>query len=222
MTTMPSILLLLLHAATCTALATTYNYFAFGSNLVPETMTALRNLDPISSTAAVLPDYKLRFNIAGLPLVEPSAAAVEKCNGEVVHGVVYTLTEDDFARVGSTEGVPFAYRWQSCDVYPYIGDGDKAGYEAVLAANDKEPMVAYTLVSGSSSTSRDTDIPPSKSYRDILIDGARFWKMDADYVQSLESTPYARNLLIPDGLSGATLRIAEFRQKYFGTISKGR
>jgi hypothetical protein len=212
------ILFLLLHAAGCTALATTYNYFAFGSNLVPETMTALRNLVPISSTAAVLPDYKLRFSIAGLPMVEPSAAAVEECKGEVVHGVVYTLTENDFARVGSTEGVPFAYRWQACDVYPYVGDGEKAGDEAV-AVTDKEPMVAYTLVSGSS-TSRATDIPPSKSYRDILIDGARFWKMDADYVQSLENTPYARNLLIPDGLSGATLRAAEFRQKYFGT--KGR
>lgn len=183
---------------------------------MPETMTALRNLNPISSTAAVLPDFKLRFNIAGMPLIEPSAAAVESCKGEVVHGVVYTLTEDDFARVGSTEGVPFAYRWQACDVYPYVGDGDEAGRTALQAAASSvvEPVAAYTLISGRSGTASAKDIPPSKSYRDILIDGARLWKMDADYTRMLERTSFATNLLIPDGISKAALQAAEFRKQF--------
>ena len=82
----------------CNALATnynnnkskTYNYFAFGSNMYTSTMINLRGIQPISSTAAVLPKHELRFNIPGVHLIEPSSASVEPTNDmskEVVHGV---------------------------------------------------------------------------------------------------------------------------------------
>eukprot|EP00566_Odontella_aurita_P022843 CAMPEP_0113561894 /NCGR_PEP_ID=MMETSP0015_2-20120614/20226_1 /TAXON_ID=2838 /ORGANISM="Odontella" /LENGTH=140 /DNA_ID=CAMNT_0000463733 /DNA_START=261 /DNA_END=683 /DNA_ORIENTATION=+ /assembly_acc=CAM_ASM_000160 len=54
-----------------------YNYFAYGSNMCSATMTALRGLNPLASTAAVLPGHELRFNVPGTPLVEPSWASVE-------------------------------------------------------------------------------------------------------------------------------------------------
>lgn len=184
----------------------TYRYFAFGSNMVPETMKNLRDITPLSSTAGVLRDYKLRFNVRGIPWVEPSAAAVERCVATRVHGVLYELTEDDFARVGSTEGVPFVYRWQLCEVYPYVGDGTDAGETALLTGTS---VSAYTLVAGSPTKA---DIPPSKSYRDLLIDGAKLWKLDRDYVLHLENTPTAKNLLIPEGLAKVTLQVAEFRK----------
>ena len=55
----------------------TFNYFAYGSNMFSSTMIELRQLQPISSTAAVLPGYRLRFNVPGLPGIEPSWASVE-------------------------------------------------------------------------------------------------------------------------------------------------
>lgn len=56
---------------------TYYNYFAFGSNMASSTMTALRSLDPVASTAAILPNHRLAFNVPGTAFVEPSWASVE-------------------------------------------------------------------------------------------------------------------------------------------------
>jgi hypothetical protein len=165
-----------------------------------------------------LPDYQLRFNLPGMAGFEPSAAAVEPCQGKQVQGVLYTLTAEDFARVGITEGIPFAYRWQRCHVYPYNGDGNEAGQQVVLASSGGSE-VAYTLVATQSFLK---DIPPSKSYLGLLIQGAKTWKMDRAYVQELEGTKPAHNLLIPQGLAGASLQWAQWRQRWAGNISQNQ
>jgi hypothetical protein len=184
--------------------ALTYRYFAYGSNMVASTLTALRQVHPISASAAILPDYRLRFNIGGMDLVDGAAASVQACSGEQVHGVVYELTPKDFARVGSTEGVPLAYRWAKCLVYPYVGDGDSAGKRA---RETNKAVMAYTLVNSS-----PRDLLPSRSYLDLLIQGAEEWKVDRTYSDKLKATPVARNLLVPDGLAGLALKLAELRQ----------
>jgi len=114
------------------------------------TMTKLRNIDPISSAAAILPNHTLRFNIPGIPYIEPSYASVEPTtssssldgvgggvnnidNEETnVHGVLYVLTPEDFATICQTEGVPFIYSLHRCLVVPYIGNGKTAGMDTLL------------------------------------------------------------------------------------------
>jgi hypothetical protein len=121
---------------------TYYNYLAIGSNMVPSTMMSLRNLEPLSATAAILPNYELAFidlggggsSSSNSRWIEPSAASVVRRDQKLVHGVLYTLTEDDFAKLGQSEGVPFVYRWERCVVIPYIGDGRNAGRDALAAA----------------------------------------------------------------------------------------
>ena len=132
----------------------TYNYFAFGSNMASSTMTDLRGLSPLNASAAMLPGHVLRFNVPGLPFVEPSSASVEPAattaiaaadaeddedaaapgggRGPVVHGVLYELSESDFGAMCRSEGVPFAYALHRCVVYPYVGDGGSAGEDALL------------------------------------------------------------------------------------------
>jgi hypothetical protein len=189
----------------------TYNYFAFGSNLDPATMRSLRNLNPIGASAAVLLDYALRFDVPGNPLLEPSAASVQPCPGAVVHGVVYQLTDADFARVGSSEGVPFAYRWKSCRVVTYVGDGECAG-AAALRATGTNYLDAYTLCKHTNAnvqTKQQQFIPPSASYLKIIRDGARYWKLDRSYQDELSQAVVAQNLLVKDGLSGTLLAFAK-------------
>lgn len=106
-------------------------YFAIGSNMVPATMTSLRRLSPVSATAAVLPGYALAFDIPGGSFIEPSAASVVPNQNELVHGVLYELTETDFYKLGQSEGVPWVYTWEQCRVIPYQGDGDSAGLQAL-------------------------------------------------------------------------------------------
>ena len=204
---------------------TTYHYFAIGSNMCPATMTSLRSLQPVSASAAVLPDYELAFDIPGNPLIEPSAASVRPAGppkNVVVHGVLYELSERDFGRLGASEGVPWAYRWEECRVIPYVGDGADAGRDALQAAtaetNKKTgtssatadaaaattntagtTVQAYVLTASpllSLTTTRwggDTKmIPPSRSYLRVLQEGAAYWQMDRDYQQQLSQVPVSQ------------------------------
>jgi len=208
-----------------------YRYFGFGSNVLPSTMKALRQIEvrPDSVTAAILPGYELKFH---------SDAAfvrrhVENNTGDgsdsssVVHGVLYTLTDEEFAKVGLTEGVPFGYRWQSCLVYPYKGDMKQAGYDCLnKSTNEKEkgketknnnnmqssPVEAYTLVEtsplslfGSSTIKKRKEIPPSLSYLGLIQEGARLWRFDSRYQDFLASIEMSSS----NGMSEIALRIAE-------------
>ena len=200
--------------------AKTYNYFAIGSNMLPATMTALRGIQPLNASAGILPDYQLAFNIAGSPRIEPSAASARPAVGECLHGVLYELSEADFARVGSTEGIPFVYRWEPCHVIPYTGNEESAGQEAILAqAEENSSVLAYTLTSTNPNT--PTFIPTSPSYLRILQQGAAYWKMDRAYQNQLSETPMAKNLIFGDGLSGCLLEAAELGvkvRKIFGIV----
>jgi len=195
----------------------TYRYFAMGSNMKPATMTALRGIQPLNATAAVLSDYQLAFDIAGSPLLEPSAASVRFAPGEFVHGVLYELTESDFARVGSTEGIPFVYRWEPCRVVPYQGNDETAGQDAVAGANATTTS-AFTLTASNPNTPKF--IPTSPSYLRILREGAAYWKMDRTYQIQLSKVTTAKNLLVADGLSGSLLEAAERSVKTRKCISQ--
>jgi hypothetical protein len=240
-----------------------YRYFGYGSNVLPSTMKALRGIDVTDDvTAAILPNYELQFygsnrnspkgqKQSTKQWVESSSAFVQPVPSssssqqpvttptakDVVHGVLYTLSAEDFARVGQTEGVPWAYLWQRCTVYPYVGDAHQAGMDRYVAASsgavvstigdgddnktsdDGNILVqppsfvgveAYTLVPPPSrSTQGWVPVPPSASYLGLIQQGARLWKFDKDYQDKLASVEVATNLLIKDGISELALRVAE-------------
>ncbi len=206
--------------------------------MLSSTMKDLRKLNPISSTAAILPGYKLRFNVPGIPGIEPSWASVEsvpssasillrnedndqlqQSSMELVHGVMHTLTAQDFATVCRTEGVPFSYVLQKCRVIPYIADGKVAGHcelEKVLSTtsitkmnNANWGMSAYTLLVGPMALrSRGEDIPPSRSYMNVLLRGAKEFALDESYLRKLEEIPVGKTWF-GDGLAEGMLRRAE-------------
>lgn len=203
-----------------------FQYFAYGSNMLPGTMASLRNVRPYQACAAVLPNYRLVFNIALNPLLEPSAACIEACSNSrdsnsntddienrcVVQGVLYELSDLDFARVGMTEAVPLVYRWQEISAYPYVGDGENAGRRALeQASSNLDSVKAYTLVKTKflHGEPREEHIPPSSSYLKILQQGAAYWNMDRLYQVELSKIKTAKFLLVKDGLAGKLLQAAE-------------
>ena len=212
--------------------------------MLSSTMKDLRKLNPIASTAAILPGYRLRFNVPGIPGIEPSWASVEavpsssgistasdafmkregndqslqQSSMELVHGVMHTLTAQDFATVCQTEGVPFSYVLQKCRVIQYIGDGQVAGQcklEKVLSTtsitemnNAKWGISAYTLLAGPMALrSRGEDIPPSRSYMNVLLRGAKEFALDESYLRKLEEIPVGKTW-IGDGLAEGMFRRA--------------
>mmetsp|Transcript_17440 Transcript_17440/g.37687 ORF Transcript_17440/g.37687 Transcript_17440/m.37687 type:complete len:258 (+) Transcript_17440:193-966(+) len=239
---------LLLQSSCCHALATnakqpkTYNYFAFGSNMASSTMINLRNITPLASSAAILPSHALRFNIPGMPGVEPSSAAVEPVDvkeqiaeDEVVHGVLYKLSESDFATICQTEGVPLAYSLHRCRVVPFVGDGNTAGQDAMDRALSMETSDSTTLTNDNlktkeQSTSKKWGVPaftlraarkewrqgkdtsPSQSYLNVLIRGAKEFALDESYLRKLENTSVGKTW-IGNGLAEEMLLAAERRNR---------
>ena len=193
---------------------TFYNYFAFGSNMASSTMRNLRKLNPIAETAAILPQYELVFSIPGTPLMEPSWAAVRPTEDDtsVVHGVLYRLTEEDFVKVCQTEGVPFAYRLKRCQVIPYVGDGINAGETRRLSgqsssSSSKTVVRAITLVDANEDNNKQ-NIPPSQSYLNVLLRGAKEFGLDRNYVQYLESIECGKTI-VGNGVAERMLQFAE-------------
>ena len=198
------------------------------------TMTALRQLDPIASSAAILPDHRLAFNVPGTAFIEPSWASVEpvpvpvqqeeiqpmKKNSNnsnesiVVHGVLYKLTQEDFESVCQTEGVPFGYRLHRCQVIPYKGNDKDAGQIALTSSSPSSKSVpAFTLRAGRKIWRESrVDIPPSRAYRNVLVRGAKEFRIDRDYVNDLENIPVGRTL-IGDGIAENMLKAAELQQQ---------
>lgn len=223
-----------------------YGYFGYGSNVIPSTMKALRQIEVREVTAAVLPDYELMFASAAFvrPVLVANRTSIEydakgKDNAidedselpssrRVVHGLLYTLTEEEFAKVGQTEGVPFGYRWQSCRLYPYRGDGNQAGMDC-LSDPDALSVQAYTLVEPTPASSQQRQqqqrrkreqlkrnnqrggMPPNASYLGLIREGARLWKFDRNYQDELATiqTATSNNWLFQDGWEGPTLQLAE-------------
>ncbi len=214
----------------------TYNYFAFGSNMASSTMTNLRGITPLNSSAAVLPGHVLRFNVPGLPFVEPSSASVEPIAAggggastdaaAVVHGVLYELSESDFGTICGTEGVPFVYALHRCRVHPYAGDGGTAGEDALRRSTDdadgaaRAPDAARTTGGGVEAFALRAswdgwrrggrDIPPSRSYMNVLVRGAREFALDERYLRRLEGVRCGKTFF-GDGVAGEMLRLAEER-----------
>ncbi|KAI2488993.1 hypothetical protein MHU86_25607 [Fragilaria crotonensis] len=90
---------------------------------------------------------------------------------------------------------------------PYVGDCEIAGEEAIRTATS--PISAYTLIA---TRPTRTDIPPGKAYKDLLIEGAKLWKLDGSYIEKLEAMPSASNLIFKDGLAKALLEGAQLRK----------
>ena len=206
----------------------TYNYFAYGSNMATSTMTNLRNLSPLASSAAILPSHNLRFNIPGVPLVEPSSASVEPITTELdidtiinddqlVHGVLYKLTEEDFASVCNTEGVPFVYSLHRCRPIPYRGDGKQAGEDCLRklghqndVSSDEWGVPAFTLRAARRSWRQGEDTAPSQAYLNVLIRGANEFSLDRCYLDKLKNID-AGKTFPGNGLAEELLRRAEER-----------
>ena len=188
-----------------------FNYFAYGSNVCLSTMTNLRGIDPVASTAAVLSNHELRFNIPGVPFIEPSWASVEPVEGELVHGVLYRLTEQDFNAVCRSEGVPIGYVLHRCRPIPYIGNGRDAGQQSLVRG--KSGVSAFTLRAPAQlRRPKKYDIAPSKSYLDVILRGAEEYRLDEEYIEYLCKIERGTTL-IGDGTAYEILKSAERRNR---------
>jgi phage replication-related protein YjqB (UPF0714/DUF867 family) len=130
-------------------------YFAYGSNVCVEQM-AQRCPDAGDPRPAVLSDHDWLINERGVATVEPAT-------GNVVHGVLWRLSDDDLATLDSAEGVPVRYRRDRLTVH-----------------TDDGPKHAWVYIDH-----RVTPGPPRPGYLPKIINGAVHHGLPHTWIQFL-------------------------------------
>ena len=148
-------------------------YFAYGSNMNWDQM---RRRCPSARFVAVaaLEGYRLDFTHKSTRL-GCGVADIVREESETVWGVVYQLDELDVGRLDRCEG--------------YCPQSDASAYrrkEARVLQDDEEdkPLTVWTYEVCSKSCRR---IPPNKDYKDLLVSGARHWRLPDCYICKLEA-----------------------------------
>ena len=85
-------------------------YLAFGANL-SDSILRERRIKPLAARPFTLRDYGLRFDHPA-PWTGCGYASAEPAPGETLHGVLYTLSERDAARMDFYEVVPVLQRYR--------------------------------------------------------------------------------------------------------------
>jgi len=158
---------------------------ALGSNMDGEKLRSRnvgdgRRITPLEDGVPCrVPNWELSFNFLFMPPIEPvMAGAVEKPN-QVLHGVLWKLTREDYAILARTEGCgksTSVYEEREVLAYPY---GSEKPVKALIFALRKPEVVPPLLY-------------PSQRYKSMMIIGAKNAQLDHEFVHHLTDMRAAR------------------------------
>ncbi len=152
-------------------------YFAYGSNLnweqIKSRCPSVRFIGP-----AVLPDHRLAFTRKSQFRGCGVADAVPH-PGSIVWGVVYEIAAEEVAHLDAAEGFQpgrphNAYIRSTCQVF--------------LNGNNATPLTVAIYFA----CRQENPPPPNQQYKDLILQGARYWGLPEDYIKEvLESITVA-------------------------------
>ena len=199
-------------------------YLAYGSNLSAQTFQGTRGIRPLSQVNVVVPELVMTFDLAGIPYVEPCFAntkyrhpSLPPSTSEKSHllpkntpeyhknrwkkglvGVVYEVTQEDYAHIIATEGGGSSYQDVLVDCYELPLD-----QATVPEFPASPPFKAHTLYSpisppgetpengGRFSRPDPAYAQPSLRYLKLLTDGADEHALPGEYKKYLHQLrPY--------------------------------
>jgi hypothetical protein len=145
-----------------------FYYFGYGSNL---SWAGLRSkgVEPSSAEAAVLPEWRLAFNINHPYAFEGKVANVVPAIGREVHGALYACADECLSALDEFEGIGLYYERHLLEVESYAGER--------LSAQVYVGLVGMLSDEGC----------PSQRYRSLLYDGGIELGLSARYLEQLAS-----------------------------------
>lgn len=152
-------------------------YFGLGSNMSKKKLQNRglngTKIDILKMEAAIVPNYRLAFNLAGFPPIEPGMGSLEPLNApskplltyesDECHGALVKLTPENYEKLMRSEGV---------------GNGDSnQGYDEIIVdtypySKPGKPVKAVAL-RARSHVRLGFDPCPSARYMSILREGAK-------------------------------------------------
>jgi cation transport regulator ChaC len=152
-------------------------YFAYGSNLDPDTFLRRRGMRPVETMCVCAPGRKLVFDLAIGP-GERGVANLIPDPRSATWGVAYEVSREQADWLDRTEGVP------------------SGGYRRVfleVSARDGTNLAAFTYSSDRGVEGRK----PSPRYMRIILAGARHHALPSEWILRLESLELAADERVP-------------------------
>lgn len=112
-----------------------------------------------------------------IPYIESGMGNAVPCEGCELHGVLHKLSEDDFKKLFESEGEDTTYILKTVVAKTY----DNREIEAKI----------FTKLDG------NHPVPPSRRYMNLLIDGAKHYKLKTEYIKFLENYPVCNAGVLP-------------------------
>ncbi|KAF8451532.1 hypothetical protein BGX38DRAFT_1080161, partial [Terfezia claveryi] len=174
----------------------TIYYLAYGSNLSASIFKDRRGIKPLSATNVLCPGQVLVFDLDGIPYWEPCFANIREYiseleqllasgSGEVwknaLIGVVYEVTEEDYAKIIKTEGGGAGYKDIEVDCY-VLPKVDGQGISGPVTT-----IKAHTLCAPPNKTNPTSISQPSPRYLGLLVTGAKENSLPQAYINYLFS-----------------------------------
>jgi hypothetical protein len=145
-------------------------YFAYGSNLDPDTFLGRRSMRPSEARCVSLAGFELVFDLP-VGKGERGVANLRACEGARVHGVAYAIDAAQAEHLDRTEGVGLGY---------YVRT-------AVVLDDGRGPLEAFTYTSARGVAGRR----PSRRYLGLLLRGARHHGLPDTWVLHLRGIELA-------------------------------
>jgi len=140
-------------------------YFAYGSNMNERLFRERRHMEWLEARVGRLHGYRLAFTVSGGMRPGLSAPAnIVAAPGSVVHGVLYLLPLNKFARLDNSEGRQYGYLWTKAE--------DSAG--------QRLPVVTYQVLHAA------PEGRPGLGYLNLIREAARQRGLPKDYVDFLD------------------------------------
>lgn len=181
------------------------HYFGLGSNMSRKKIENRglngTKIEVLSMEAAVVPNYRLAFNLRGFPPLEPGMGSLEPADADSTrllsykdaecHGALVKLSCEDYEKVMRSEGVGNGtdstgqgYEEIVVQAYPYGGGGINGG-------GGVEPIPAIAL-RARPHVRLSFDPCPSARYMAILKEGASELQLTPAYQDFLARIPVQR------------------------------
>mmetsp|Transcript_37024 Transcript_37024/g.42235 ORF Transcript_37024/g.42235 Transcript_37024/m.42235 type:complete len:349 (-) Transcript_37024:92-1138(-) len=170
-------------------------YFGLGSNMLREKLENRgmngTKIDILTMEAAIVPNYRLAFNLRGFPPIEPGMGSLEpvdansqallKYEKDECHGALIKLSPENYEKVMRSEGVgntatrstEQGYEEIVVDAYPYRG---MKSVKAIALRARPHVRLRY-------------DPCPSARYMNILKEGAKELDLELSYQEFLSRHP---------------------------------
>ena len=148
-------------------------YFAYGSNLDWQQM---QNRCPSAEfiCRAVIPDYRLAFTRRSSKR-NCGVADVIPYEGSMVWGVVYQISETDVGALDGSEG--FKPDRERC-MNAYV----REEFRAFTEGDTSNPLLVSVYIAN-----KQDDPPlPNNEYKELIVQGARYWHLPEEYIEELE------------------------------------